>query len=104
MKVGVLVKQVPDTETKIRITDDGSGIETGDIKWVVNPYDEYAIEQALKLKEKEGGEVFYPRPALCTDNGAMIAFAGWQRLRAGQAEPLAFKPRARWLMEDLPPV
>jgi N6-L-threonylcarbamoyladenine synthase len=52
----------------------------------------------------EGGEVFYPRPALCTDNGAMIAYAGWQRLRAGQSEPLAFEPKARWVMEDLPPL
>jgi N6-L-threonylcarbamoyladenine synthase len=50
-----------------------------------------------------GGETFYPRPALCTDNGAMIAYAGWQRLRAGQVESLAFKPRARWPMEELPP-
>lgn len=57
MKIGVLVKQVPDTETKIRVQADGSGIETGDIKWIVNPYDEHAVEQALKLKEKEGGEV-----------------------------------------------
>ncbi len=57
MKIGVLVKQVPDTETKIRIADGGSGIETGDIKWIVNPYDEFAIEQALKLKEDQGGEV-----------------------------------------------
>jgi len=53
---------------------------------------------------QENGEVFYPRPEFCTDNGAMIAYAGWQRLRAGQAEPLAFKPKARWLMEELPPV
>jgi len=57
VKIGVLVKQVPDTESKIRVTGDGSGIETGDIKWVMNPYDEFAVEEALKLKEKEGGEV-----------------------------------------------
>jgi len=56
------------------------------------------------MATQEDGEVFYPRPAFCTDNGAMIAYAGWQRLRAGQAEPLAFRPRARWLMEELPPV
>lgn len=52
----------------------------------------------------EGAETHYPRPALCTDNGAMIAYAGWQRLRAGQSEPLAFKPVARWPLEELPPL
>ncbi len=50
----------------------------------------------------EGGQTFYPRPTFCTDNGAMIAFAGCQRLCAGQTEPLAFKPRARWSMDELP--
>ncbi len=48
----VLVKQVPDTETKIRIKADKSGIETSDIKWIINPYDEFAIEEALKTKDK----------------------------------------------------
>lgn len=57
MKIGVLLKQVPDTETKIKLKSDGSGIEEGEIKWVINPYDEYAVEEALKLKEKAGGEV-----------------------------------------------
>ncbi|WP_089729576.1 tRNA (adenosine(37)-N6)-threonylcarbamoyltransferase complex transferase subunit TsaD [Candidatus Thiosymbion oneisti] len=56
------------------------------------------------MAAQEDAEVFYPRPEFCTDNGAMIAYAGWQRLRAGQAEPLAFKPRSRWPMEELPPV
>jgi N6-L-threonylcarbamoyladenine synthase len=51
-----------------------------------------------------GGETYYPRTSLCTDNGAMIAYAGWQRLRAGHAEALAFRPRARWPMEDLSPI
>ncbi len=51
MKIGVLLKQVPDTETRIRIADDASGIVTDDIKWVINPYDEHALEEALKLKD-----------------------------------------------------
>jgi N6-L-threonylcarbamoyladenine synthase len=48
-----------------------------------------------------GAQVFYPRPAFCTDNGAMIAFAGYQRLQAGLHEPLSFKATPRWNMEDL---
>ncbi len=48
-----------------------------------------------------GAQVFYPRPAFCTDNGAMIAFAGYQRLQAGLFEPLSFKATPRWNMEDL---
>jgi len=51
-----------------------------------------------------GGQTFYPRPALCTDNGAMIAYAGWLRLCAGQHEPLRFGARARWAMESLLPI
>jgi len=52
MNIFVLLKQVPDTETKIRVNAASSGIETKDIKWIINPYDEYAIEEAIKTKDK----------------------------------------------------
>ena len=51
MKVFVCIKQVPDTEAKLKIKDDGSGIVPVGVKWVMNPYDEYAVEEAVKLKE-----------------------------------------------------
>ncbi|HXH75301.1 MAG TPA: electron transfer flavoprotein subunit beta/FixA family protein [Bacteriovoracaceae bacterium] len=50
MNIFVCVKQVPDTETKIVPTGDGSFIETSSIKWIMNPYDEFAVEQALLVK------------------------------------------------------
>jgi electron transfer flavoprotein beta subunit len=57
MKIIVCVKQVPDTETRIRIAPDGKGMAEQDVNWIVSPYDEFAIEEALRLKEKKGGEV-----------------------------------------------
>ncbi|HEY7884656.1 MAG TPA: tRNA (adenosine(37)-N6)-threonylcarbamoyltransferase complex transferase subunit TsaD [Cellvibrionaceae bacterium] len=59
------------------------------------------LEKALA---KVGGTVFYARQAFCTDNGAMIAYAGCQRLLAGQAEPLAMRVHARWPLASLSPV
>jgi electron transfer flavoprotein beta subunit len=57
MKIAVCVKQVPDTETRIRIAADGKGIVDLDVSWVISPYDEFAIEEALRIKEAKGGEV-----------------------------------------------
>jgi len=53
----VCLKQVPDTESQIKIGSDGRSIMTDDIKWIMNPYDEFGVEEALRLKEKHGGEV-----------------------------------------------
>jgi electron transfer flavoprotein beta subunit len=57
MKIVVCVKQVPDTETRVRISPEGNGIVETDVNWIVSPYDEFAIEEALKIKEAKGGEV-----------------------------------------------
>jgi electron transfer flavoprotein beta subunit len=57
MKIAVLVKLVPDTADQIRLNDDKSWIRTEDLNWVLSPYDEYAVEEALKLAEAKEGEV-----------------------------------------------
>ena len=54
MKIVVCVKQVPDTEARIKIAPDGKGVAEGELTWVISPYDEFAIEEALKIKEAKG--------------------------------------------------
>ena len=58
----------------------------------------------VDLAKKRRARVCFPRPEFCTDNGAMIAFAGWLRLRSGQSESLAISARPRWDMASLPAV
>ncbi len=53
----VCIAYVPDTETKIKVAADGVSIDETDVKWIVSPYDEYALEGALKAKEASGGTV-----------------------------------------------
>ena len=60
-----------------------------------------SLETALA---KVGGKVFYARPEFCTDNGAMIAYAGCQRLLAGQRDQLGIVATPRWPMEQLPAI
>ena len=57
MEIVVLVKQVPDTESLIEIADDGVSIKKQDIKWVMNPYDEIAVEEALQIRDAQSGAV-----------------------------------------------
>lgn len=61
-------------------------------------------EKLAQITKKLGGEVFYPRPEFCTDNGAMIAYAGLQRLKAGTDADLTFKASPRWPLDTLPAV
>ena len=51
------IRRVPDTATRIKIAPDGKSIVTSDAEFVINPYEEYALEQGVQLKEKHGGEV-----------------------------------------------
>lgn len=70
MKIGVLIKQVPDTETKIKIKADGTGVDETGVKFIVSPYDEFAIEEALKTKEANAGSevtVISLGPARCVE-------------------------------------
>lgn len=55
-----------------------------------------------QITKKLGGKVYYPRPEFCTDNGAMIAYAGMQRLKAGVDADLTFKATPRWPLDTLP--
>jgi electron transfer flavoprotein beta subunit len=57
MKILVALKQVPDTESKIKVAADGRSLDPADVKWITSPYDEYALEEAIRIKEAKGAEV-----------------------------------------------
>ncbi len=57
MRIAVCLKHVPSTETRVQIGSDGKHIDPSGVTFVINPYDEFALEEALRLKEKSGGEV-----------------------------------------------
>ena len=112
MKIGVLVKQVPDTETKIRIAPDGTDIVRDGIKMIMNPYDELAVEQALLVKEKlagdstvtvlslgpaGAGETIRTALAMGADRGVHLkddAFEGQDGLATARALAAALRPEA----------
>ena len=57
-----------------------------------------------ELVKKERCQLYYPRSEFCTDNGAMIAYAGWLRMRAGQQSPLGLEIKPRWPLNTLEPI
>jgi electron transfer flavoprotein beta subunit len=87
MKIVACVKYVPDTAIKVKITPDGKGVELSDVSFVVNPYDEYAVEEALQIKEKLGGEV-------------IVLSAGNEKTTAGLRTCLAMGADSAVLVQD----
>ncbi len=61
-------------------------------------------EKLKQIMAKHQVQVYYPRSEFCVDNGAMIAYAGYQRLQAGQSDDLSIDVKARWPLESLPPL
>ena len=59
MKILVCIKQVPDTGAIIPISADKKGIDESGLEWIISPYDEFALEEALQIKEKKGGKRSY---------------------------------------------
>src|SRR5438132_11213775 len=58
MKIAVCVKRVPDSETRVKIASDGKSLDEAGVKFILNPYDEFAVEEALRRREQAGtGEV-----------------------------------------------
>ncbi|WP_375321256.1 tRNA (adenosine(37)-N6)-threonylcarbamoyltransferase complex transferase subunit TsaD [Aliivibrio logei] len=64
----------------------------------------YLRQELEVMMKKIGGEVFYPRTEFCTDNGAMIAYAGMQRLKNGETTDLAVQAKPRWPIDQLKPI
>ena len=87
MKIVVCVKYVPDTATKIKVASSGNEVDMTDVSFVVNPYDEFAVEEALKIKEKLGGEV-------------VVVGAGSEEATAGLRTCLAMGADAAILVSD----
>ena len=95
MKIFVCVKHVPDTAATIKVTGD-SGFEDSDVKFISNPYDEYGIEEAVSLVEKQGGEVVIltvgKAAAVATIRGAMAM---------GAARAILVKTDTQFLGSDI---
>src|SRR5215467_8190323 len=57
MKIAVCIKQVPNTEARLRVSRDGGWVDEEDLPFVINESDEYALEEGLRIAEQSGGEV-----------------------------------------------
>ena len=81
MKILVPVKRVPDYEAKITVKADGSGIESGNLKWIMNPFEEIAVEEAVRLKEARAKAGQNTEVLICSIGGAACS----EQIRKGLA-------------------
>jgi electron transfer flavoprotein beta subunit len=70
MKIAVCVKQVPDTESRVEVGPDEVDIDRSAVTFLVNPYDEFAVEEAIRIRERSGGEVV--AVSLCPHRGQRV--------------------------------
>src|SRR5438093_978260 len=92
MKIAVCIKRVPDSETRVKIASDGKSLDEAGVKFILNPYDEFAVEEALRRKEQAGaGEVVIVSvgPAAAQEKPLEVKPAS---LGAGGLEVLALTP------------
>jgi electron transfer flavoprotein beta subunit len=103
MKVAVCIKRVPDTTTKVRIGADGKSIDPAGVEWVISPYDEIALEAAIKLREegkaekvtvlclgpKEATKEVRTALAMGADEGVLLVDGGGERDAPAVAAALA---------------
>jgi len=87
MKTVVCVKYVPDTAMNVKLAPGGKSVQLADAAFVVNPYDEFAVEEALRIKEKSGGEV-------------LVVGAGSEKAGAGLRTCLAMGADSAVLVQD----
>jgi electron transfer flavoprotein beta subunit len=87
MKIAVCVKYVPDTAIRVKVSADGKSVDLSDVTYVVNPYDEFAVEEALQIRERLGGEV-------------VIIGAGGEKATAGLRTCLAMGADRAILIQD----
>ncbi len=87
MKIVVCVTSVPDTAVKVKLGADGKSVDLTDAPLVVNPYDEFAVEEALQIKERLGGEV-------------VVAGVGSEKALAGLRTCLAMGADSAVLIKD----
>ena len=87
MKIVVCVKYVPDTAIKVKIAAQAAEVDLAEVSFIVNPYDEFAVEEALQLREKHGGEV-------------IVVGAGSEGAAAGLRTCLAMGADAAVLVSD----